>query len=99
MPQPDIKKLPPLRKLSYSRTFGPGLITGASDDDPSGILTYLQAGVMLGLQTLWTALLTLPLMFGIQEMCGRIGFVTRRGLVALIKSRYSRPTLAFLTST
>ncbi|HEY4526022.1 MAG TPA: divalent metal cation transporter [Candidatus Paceibacterota bacterium] len=97
MPQPDIKKLPPLRKLSYSRTFGPGLITGASDDDPSGILTYLQAGVMLGLQTLWTALLTLPLMFGIQEMCGRIGFVTRRGLVALIKSRYSRPTLAFLT--
>ena len=70
--------------------FGPGVITGASDDDPSGILTYLQAGVMLGFQTLWTALVTLPLMYGIQEMCARIGLMADRGLMHIVKDRYSR---------
>ena len=58
--------------------LGPGLITGASDDDPSGIATYSQAGAAYGLQTLWTAILTLPLMTAIQEMCGRIGIVTKK---------------------
>lgn len=51
------------------KIVGPGLITGASDDDPSGIATYSQAGAQYGLQTLWTAMLTLPLMAAIQEMC------------------------------
>lgn len=73
--------------------MGPGLITGASDDDPSGILTYLQAGAVLGFKTLWMVFLTLPLMYGIQEMCGRIGYVTEKGLVKLIKENYSKFTL------
>ncbi|MFH0890523.1 MAG: divalent metal cation transporter [Candidatus Liptonbacteria bacterium] len=95
---PGFKPLVTIKQItSYGRTFGPGLITGASDDDPSGILTYLQAGVVLGFKSLWTMFLTVPLMFGIQEMCGRIGFVTRKGLVSLIKSHYSRSTLYFLT--
>jgi len=79
------------KKESFWRRLGPGIITGASDDDPSGILTYLQSGAMLGVRTLWTALLTLPLMYAIQEMCARIGFVTDRGLMYLIKHRYARP--------
>ncbi len=73
----------------FSRKFGPGVITGASDDDPSGILTYLQAGVVLGVSSLWTALLSLPLMYTIQEMCGRIALVTGKGLMRLIKEHYS----------
>jgi Mn2+/Fe2+ NRAMP family transporter len=75
------------------RDIGPGVITGASDDDPSGILTYLQSGVVLGLKALWTALITLPLMFGIQEMCARIGLVTRKGIVRLIREEYSSAVL------
>ncbi|MCX6779494.1 MAG: divalent metal cation transporter, partial [Candidatus Magasanikbacteria bacterium] len=73
--------------------LGPGVITGASDDDPSGILTYLQAGTVMGLRSLWTALLTLPLMYGVQEMCGRIGFVTKKGLITLIKTHFSKGIL------
>lgn len=76
--------------------FGPGLITGASDDDPSGILTYLQAGVVLGVNALWTAFLTLPLMYGIQEMCARIGYVTKKGLMRLLRERHSRLVVAAL---
>jgi Mn2+/Fe2+ NRAMP family transporter len=75
------------------KRIGPGVITGASDDDPSGILVYLQSGIVLGTQALWTALLTLPLMFSIQEMCARIGIVTRKGLIRLIKERYSMAIL------
>jgi Mn2+/Fe2+ NRAMP family transporter len=55
----------------YLRAMGPGLVTGASDDDPSGIATYAQAGAKYGLSFLWTALLTLPLMVGVQEICDR----------------------------
>lgn len=73
--------------------IGPGIITGASDDDPSGILTYLQAGVVLGFKSLWTALLTLPLMYGVQEMCGRIGLTTGKGLVRLIREKYGSKIL------
>jgi len=72
---------------------GPGFITGASDDDPSGILTYLQSGVVLGLNSLWTALLSLPLMYGIQEMAARIGYVTDKGLVVLMRENFSRLVL------
>lgn len=70
--------------------LGPGLITGASDDDPSGIATYSQAGSLFGLGTLWTALFTFPLMAAIQEMCARIGLVTKKGLIGTISSYYPR---------
>ncbi len=73
--------------------LGPGLITGASDDDPSGIATYSQAGAAYGLTTLWTALLTFPLMASIQEMCARIGLVTETGLTGTLKKNYPRPIL------
>ena len=75
------------------KKLGPGLITGASDDDPSGIATYSQAGARFGLATLWTALITFPLMAGIQEMCARIGLVTSVGLTTTLKNHYSRVLL------
>lgn len=82
------------RKLSrFWNILGPGLITGASDDDPSGIATYSQAGAAFGLSTLWTALITFPLMAAIQEMCARIGLVTSQGLTGTLKSHYSKPVL------
>ena len=61
----------------YLRAMGPGLVTGASDDDPSGIATYSQAGAQFGLAFLWTALLTLPLMAGVQEICDRTALAAR----------------------
>jgi NRAMP (natural resistance-associated macrophage protein)-like metal ion transporter len=73
--------------------LGPGLITGSSDDDPSGIATYSQAGAMFGLTTLWTALITFPLMAAVQEMCARIGMVTSAGLTGTLKKSYPRPVL------
>ena len=73
--------------------MGPGLITGASDDDPSGIATYSQAGAQYGLSTLWTALITFPLMASIQEMCARIGLVTAQGLTGTLKTYYPKPVL------
>jgi NRAMP (natural resistance-associated macrophage protein)-like metal ion transporter len=73
--------------------LGPGLITGASDDDPSGIATYSQAGASFGLSTLWTAIITFPLMVSIQEMCARIGLITAKGLTGTIKTHYPRPVL------
>lgn len=73
--------------------LGPGLITGASDDDPSSIATYSQAGAQFGLSTLWTALITTPLMVSVQEMCGRIGIVTHSGLASVIKKNYSKKVL------
>ena len=68
--------------------LGPGLVTGASDDDPSGIATYSQAGAQFGLNMLWTMPLAFPLMAAIQSMCGRIGRVTGRGLAANIKTAF-----------
>lgn len=70
--------------------LGPGLITGASDDDPSGIATYSQAGAQFGLTTLWTALFSFPLMAAIQGMCARIGIVTSQGLTVTLKQHYSK---------
>ncbi len=75
------------------RVMGPGLITGASDDDPSGIATYSQAGAKFGTSFLWTAILTYPLMVALQEMCARIGLVTRKGLMATIKAYYPKPVV------
>ncbi len=79
--------------IRFWKILGPGLVTGASDDDPSGIATYSQAGAVYGLSTLWTALITFPLMASIQEMCARIGLVTSHGLAGTLKKHYSRPVL------
>ena len=75
------------------KKIGPGIITGASDDDPSGIATYSQAGAQFGLATLWTALVTFPLMATIQEMCARIGLVTGAGLTGTLKAHYPKAIL------
>ena len=71
------------------RALGPGVITGAADDDPSGIATYTQAGAKFGLGMLWMTLFLLPTMIVIQEMCARIGLLSGNGLAALIKKKYS----------
>src|SRR5512140_1568371 len=81
------------RLFRFWKILGPGLVTGASDDDPSGIATYSQAGSAYGLSTLWTALITFPLMASIQEMCARIGLVTSHGLAGTLKANYSKPVL------
>ena len=75
------------------RVVGPGFITGASDDDPSGILTYTQTGAAFGLTQLWTAVLALPFMIVMQEMCGRIGMVTGKGIADVIRHHYGRAVL------
>jgi NRAMP (natural resistance-associated macrophage protein)-like metal ion transporter len=72
------------------RSLGPGVITGAADDDPSGIATYSVAGAQLGTKLLWTALLTWPLMAAVQMMCARIGKVTGQGLAGNFKQRFPR---------
>ena len=76
--------------------LGPGLVTGAADDDPSGIATYSQTGAQFGYGQLWTALWMLPLVIGVQEACGRIGNITGKGLARNIKDRYSLHTLRLL---
>jgi NRAMP (natural resistance-associated macrophage protein)-like metal ion transporter len=81
----------PVRRIG--RILGPGFITGASDDDPSGIGTYALAGASLGLQTLWTALLTFPLMAAVQNVCARVGMVSGRGLAGVLRKHYPRPLL------
>jgi hypothetical protein len=80
----------------YLRAMGPGLVTGASDDDPSGIATYSQAGAQYGLAFLWTALLTLPLMAGVQEICDRTALATGTGLGELAVKRFNRTGRAIL---
>ena len=70
--------------------IGPGLVTGASDDDPSGIATYSQAGAAYGLSTLWTSIVAFPLMAGIQQMCAKIGIVTNNGLTGTLKRYYPK---------
>jgi NRAMP (natural resistance-associated macrophage protein)-like metal ion transporter len=77
----------------FWKVIGPGLVTGASDDDPSGIATYSQAGAAFGLATLWTAIIAFPLMAAIQKMCAKIGIVTKMGLTGAIKKYYSKPVL------
>jgi len=79
---------PPGRFRRLLRALGPGIVTGASDDDPSGIATYTQAGAAFGFSTLWTSVVTLPLMVAVQEMCARIGLVTRKGLTEIIRQHY-----------
>src|SRR5512140_2145674 len=96
-------KKPP--RVSPLRSLGPGLITGAADDDPSGIATYSQAGAQFGVNMLWTVVLTYPLMVSIQAICARIGRVTGKGLAANMVSVLPRPLvyviviLLFVTNT
>ena len=85
----------PSRLGTLFRELGPGLITGAADDDPSGIATYSQAGAAFGYGLLWTALVTLPLMAAVELMCARIGIVARTGLASVLRKHYSRWLLWF----
>jgi NRAMP (natural resistance-associated macrophage protein)-like metal ion transporter len=85
-----LKKLP---RQPFLKALGPGLITGASDDDPSGIGTYSQAGAQLGYSVGWTMLLTFPLMAAIQEISARVGRVTGHGIAGNVRRHYSMPLL------
>jgi len=77
----------------WLKSLGPGFITGASDDDPSGIATYSQTGAQFGYAQLWVSLYLWPFMSVIQEMCGRIGLVTGKGLAGVIRAHYRRSIL------
>jgi len=88
-PKADRRKRSPL--VRYLKILGPGLVTGAADDDPSGITTYSMAGASLGYGMLWMAVVTFPLMAAVQLICARVGLVTGRGLAAAIRSHYPRP--------
>src|SRR5208282_6841090 len=90
----------PSTKKSIWKWFtilGPGLTTGAADDDPSGIATYSQTGAQYGFQLLWLAPFSLPLMSVVQEMCARIGLVTGEGLAANIRTHFGRRVLYIST--
>jgi NRAMP (natural resistance-associated macrophage protein)-like metal ion transporter len=101
MPAPDLRDAAhdgkPPRSVGAVRRFlaglGPGVITGAADDDPSGIATYSIAGAQLGTSLLWTALLTWPLMAVVQAMCSRIGMVTGQGLAGALRTKFPKWTL------
>ncbi len=83
------------RGSGYFRRLGPGIITGAADDDPSGIGTYSQVGAATGFSLLWTSVIALPLATAVQEATARLGLVTDKGLAALIKMHFSRKVLLF----
>src|SRR5512138_1160835 len=102
----ELRSVGPLTKLKvYLKALGPGLIAGASDDDPSGIGTYAQTGAQFGYRQLWTALFTIPLTIVIQEMCARIALQTGVGLAGILRKHYPRPvlyacvTLLFIANT
>jgi NRAMP (natural resistance-associated macrophage protein)-like metal ion transporter len=81
------------RFKKFWNRLGPGLVTGAADDDPSGIATYSQTGAQFGFGMLWTAFYQIPLLIAIQEACARIGLVTGKGLAGVVKQYYSRKIL------
>jgi Mn2+/Fe2+ NRAMP family transporter len=89
---PHPRKLSALRRVAAA--LGPGVITGAADDDPSGIATYSIAGAQFGTKFLWTAPVLWPLMAAVQMMCARIGLVTGRGLAGALRQKYPRWLLA-----
>ena len=80
------------------KKIGPGFVTGAADDDPSGIATYSQTGSIFGFSQLWLALFTFPFMVVIQQMCGRIGMVTGKGMAGVIRTHYPKPVLYIAVS-
>jgi Mn2+/Fe2+ NRAMP family transporter len=77
----------------FFSSLGPGLITGAADDDPSGIATYSVAGAQLGTALLWTAFVTWPLMGAVQMMCARIGLATGKGLAGALREKFPKPVI------
>ncbi len=89
-PSPQSKHVLPRRVRRFFADLGPGLITGAADDDPSGISTYSVTGAAFGYAQLWTALFSFPLMAAVQLMCARLGMVTGRGLAGVVRRRYPR---------
>ncbi|MHB1163523.1 MAG: NRAMP family divalent metal transporter [Minisyncoccota bacterium] len=93
-----VSKTPFKRAEEYWETLGPGLTTGAADDDPSGIATYSQAGAQYGPQLIWFSLFTFPFMATVQEMCARIGLVSGQGLAANIRRHYSPGALYTATA-
>jgi len=99
MAQPTVttarpRAVPPTEKpADLLLRLGPGLITGAADDDPSGIATYSQVGAQFGMGMLWTMLFSFPLMAAIQEICARLGRVTGRGIAANLREHYPKPLL------
>ena len=103
-PRPSCNMSRRTRKLSvpirgaqsaeWLSSLGPGLVTGAADDDPSGIATYSQTGAKFGFDLLWTVVLTLPLMVAIQVVSARVGAITRKGLAANLVVAYPRPVIA-----
>jgi NRAMP (natural resistance-associated macrophage protein)-like metal ion transporter len=86
--QTELSERNPVKR--FFKILGPGLITGAADDDPSGIATYSIAGASLGFATLWTALVTLPLMAVVQFLCAKIGMVSGMGLAGVLRNYYPR---------
>jgi NRAMP (natural resistance-associated macrophage protein)-like metal ion transporter len=92
---PASNKSKPVKKSIWKwlTVLGPGLTTGAADDDPSGIATYSQTGAQFGYGQLWTALYMLPFMTAVQEACARVGLVTGKGIAAVVKEHYSRTVL------
>lgn len=82
--------------VRFVANLGPGLITGAADDDPSGIATYSTAGALLGTGQLWTALITWPLMASVQMMCARIGMVTGQGLAGALRKKFPKPLIVMV---
>lgn len=92
----QLKEPPKSKKKKFWKfltVLGPGLTTGAADDDPSGIATYSQTGAQFGYGQLWTALYMLPFMMAVQEACARIGIVKGKGIAAVVKEHYSRKIL------
>ncbi|MFH0770806.1 MAG: divalent metal cation transporter [Candidatus Peregrinibacteria bacterium] len=87
-----------LKFKRFFKAIGPGFITGSADDDPSGIATYAQTGAQFGYTQLWFALFVTPFMIAVQEMCGRIGLVTGRGLSGVIRTHYGKPLLLSVVS-
>jgi NRAMP (natural resistance-associated macrophage protein)-like metal ion transporter len=92
----DSRKNPVVTVKRAVGLLGPGIVTGAADDDPSGIATYSQTGAQFGYGQLWTALWMLPMLTAVQEACGRIGNVTGQGLASVLKSRYSTRAVRLL---
>src|SRR5205085_5171553 len=84
------EKVVPRRVRHFFAELGPGLITGAADDDPSGISTYSVTGASFGYAPLWTALFSFPLMAAVQIMCARLGMVTGMGLAGVVRRHYPR---------
>lgn len=93
METPHSRKKKKNKLLKFLSVLGPGLTTGAADDDPSGIATYSQTGAQFGYGQLWTALYMLPFMMAVQEACARIGMCTGKGIAALVKENYNKTVL------